>query len=99
MEAVGIDVYNMIASSGWEIYPYGSNAKPEDIPVTNLAGLVLDSVEVALWRLKDSDSILIEKPSSSGRQYLLVFPTIKTCDIIISGAHQGFRISRFSQLY
>ena len=41
MEAVGIDVYNMIASSGWEIYPYGSDANPEDIPVTNLAGLVL----------------------------------------------------------
>ena len=41
MEAVGIDVYNLIASSGWEIYPYGSNANPGDIPVANLAGLVL----------------------------------------------------------
>jgi predicted metal-binding protein len=41
MEAVGIDVYNLIASSGWEVHPYGSDAKPEDIPVANLAGLVL----------------------------------------------------------
>lgn len=41
MEAVGIDVYRMVASSGWEIYPFGSDASPEDIPVANLAGLVL----------------------------------------------------------
>ena len=41
MEAVGMDVYRLIASSGWEIYPYGSNANPEDIPLANLAGLVL----------------------------------------------------------
>ncbi|MBC8466389.1 MAG: DUF2284 domain-containing protein [Deltaproteobacteria bacterium] len=41
MEAVGMNVYNLIASSGWEVYPFGSNADPEDIPVANLAGLVL----------------------------------------------------------
>ncbi len=41
MEAVGIDVYRLIAESGWEIYPYGSNADPGDIPVSNLVGLVL----------------------------------------------------------
>jgi len=41
MEAVGMDVYNLIAMSGWDIYPYGSNADPEDIPLANLAGLVL----------------------------------------------------------
>lgn len=41
MEAVGMDVYSLIASSGWEIYPYGSDANPEDIPVANLTGLVL----------------------------------------------------------
>ena len=41
MEAVGIDVYSLIASSGWEIYPYGSDADPQDIPVANLTGLVL----------------------------------------------------------
>ena len=36
-----MDVYGLIASSGWEIYPYGSDANPEDIPVANLTGLVL----------------------------------------------------------
>ena len=41
MEAVGMDVYGLIASSGWEIYPYGSDANPEDIPLANLVGLVL----------------------------------------------------------
>ena len=41
MEAVGMDVYGMIALSGWEIYPFGSGANPDDIPVANLAGLVL----------------------------------------------------------
>ncbi len=41
MEAVGMDVYNLIASSGWDIHPYGSDADPDDIPVANLAGLVL----------------------------------------------------------
>ena len=41
MEAVGMDVYSLIASSGWEIYPYSSDANPEDIPMANLAGLVL----------------------------------------------------------
>jgi predicted metal-binding protein len=41
MEAVGMDVYRLIASCGWDIYPYGSNANPGDIPVANLAGLVL----------------------------------------------------------
>ena len=41
MEAVGMDVYHLIAASGWDIYPYGSNADPEDIPLANLAGLVL----------------------------------------------------------
>ncbi len=41
LEAVGIDVYRLIASSGWDVYPYGSNANPEDIPGSSLAGLVL----------------------------------------------------------
>ena len=40
MEAVGIDVYRLIASSGWEIHPHGSDANPEDILVANLVGLV-----------------------------------------------------------
>jgi predicted metal-binding protein len=41
MEAVGMDVYRLIASSGWEVYPFGSDANPKDVPVANLAGLVL----------------------------------------------------------
>ncbi|MBW2062074.1 MAG: DUF2284 domain-containing protein [Deltaproteobacteria bacterium] len=41
MEAVGIDVYKMVASQGWDIYPIGSNARPEDIPKGNLAGIVI----------------------------------------------------------
>jgi predicted metal-binding protein len=41
MEAVGIDVYKMVASLGWDIYPIGSDAKPEDIPKGNLAGIII----------------------------------------------------------
>ena len=41
MEAVGIDVYKMIASAGWDIYPIGSNAKSGDIPCGVLAGIVI----------------------------------------------------------
>lgn len=41
MEAVGIDVYRMVALAGWEIYPIGSGAKPGDIPKGTLAGLVI----------------------------------------------------------
>ncbi|MFC1534571.1 DUF2284 domain-containing protein [Thermodesulfobacteriota bacterium] len=41
MEAVGMDVYKMVASQGWEIYPIGSDAKPEDIPKGTLAGIVI----------------------------------------------------------
>jgi predicted metal-binding protein len=41
MEAVGIDVYKMAASSGWDIYPIGSDAKPEDIPKGTLAGIII----------------------------------------------------------
>jgi len=41
MEAVGIDVYRMVADSGWDIYPIGSNAKPEDVPKGTLAGVVI----------------------------------------------------------
>ena len=36
-----MDVYKLIASSGWDIYPYGSGASPDDIQAANLAGLVL----------------------------------------------------------
>jgi predicted metal-binding protein len=41
MEAVGIDVYKMAAQAGWDIYPIGSNAKPEDMPKGTLAGIVI----------------------------------------------------------
>jgi predicted metal-binding protein len=41
MEAVGIDVYKMAASAGWDIYPIGSNAKPDQITKGTLAGIVI----------------------------------------------------------
>jgi predicted metal-binding protein len=41
MEAVGIDVYHMVAQAGWDIYPIGSDAKPEDMPKGTLAGIVI----------------------------------------------------------
>ena len=41
MEAVGMDVYRMVADAGWDIYPIGSGAKPEDIPKGTLAGIVI----------------------------------------------------------
>jgi hypothetical protein len=41
MEAVGIDVYQMVARAGWDIYPIGSDDKPEDIPKGTLAGLII----------------------------------------------------------
>ena len=41
MEAVGIDVYQMVARAGWDIYPIGSGAKPQGIPKGVLAGIVI----------------------------------------------------------
>jgi len=41
MEAVGIDVYRLVASVGWDIYPIGSGAKPEDMPKGTLAGIII----------------------------------------------------------
>jgi len=41
MEAVGIDVFKMVALSGWDIYPIGSNAKSSDIPKGVLAGIII----------------------------------------------------------
>ena len=41
MEAVGIDVYKMAAQAGWDIYPIGSDARPEDMPKGTLAGIVI----------------------------------------------------------
>ncbi|MGA2404303.1 MAG: DUF2284 domain-containing protein [Syntrophobacteraceae bacterium] len=41
MEAVGIDVYKMVALAGWDIYPIGSGAKAEEVPKGTLAGIVI----------------------------------------------------------
>lgn len=41
MEAVGIDIYKMVAALGWDIYPIGSDAKPADIPKGTLAGIII----------------------------------------------------------
>jgi predicted metal-binding protein len=41
MEAVGIDVYQLVTRQGWDIYPIGSGARPEDMPKGTLAGLVI----------------------------------------------------------
>jgi predicted metal-binding protein len=41
MEAVGIDVYKMVISAGWRIYPIGSNARPDEIPCGVLAGIII----------------------------------------------------------
>jgi predicted metal-binding protein len=41
MEAVGIDVYKMAATLGWDIYPIGSDTKPKDIPKGTLAGIII----------------------------------------------------------
>jgi predicted metal-binding protein len=41
MEAVGIDVYRMVADAGWSIHPIGSGAQAGDIPCGVLAGLVV----------------------------------------------------------
>ena len=41
MEAVGIDVYHLVAQVGWDIYPISSNDKPEGFPKGTLAGIVI----------------------------------------------------------
>lgn len=41
MEAVGIDVYRMIAELGWDIYPAGSGIAAEDLPQGSLCGIVI----------------------------------------------------------
>ncbi|MCL4500376.1 MAG: DUF2284 domain-containing protein [Deltaproteobacteria bacterium] len=41
MEAVGIDVYQLVARQGWDIYPIGSGARAEDLPKGVLAGIVI----------------------------------------------------------
>lgn len=41
MEAVGIDVFRMLLSAGWSVYPIGSDAKPDEIPCGVLAGIII----------------------------------------------------------
>ncbi|MCZ7663758.1 MAG: DUF2284 domain-containing protein [Thermoleophilia bacterium] len=41
LEAVGVDVYKMVARLGWDIYPIGSCAAPEEVPHGTLCGLVV----------------------------------------------------------
>ncbi len=41
MEAVGIDVYRMACAAGWDIYPVGSGAKPEEFSYGTLAGIII----------------------------------------------------------
>lgn len=41
MEAVGIDVYRLVAGCRWDIYPIGSGAVAAEVPKGTLAGLVI----------------------------------------------------------
>ncbi len=41
MEAVGIDVFHMVAKADWDIFPIGSNAKAGNMPKGTLAGIVI----------------------------------------------------------
>ena len=41
MESVGIDVYQLIASLGWDIYPIGTTTTADSIPHASRCGLVL----------------------------------------------------------
>jgi len=41
MEAVGIDVYQMVARAGWEIHPIGGATLAAEVPCAVLAGLVV----------------------------------------------------------
>jgi predicted metal-binding protein len=41
MEAVGINVFQMVAAAGWDIYPIGTDASLEAIPKGTMAGIVI----------------------------------------------------------
>jgi len=41
MEAVGIDVFGLVASVGWDIYPIGSGADAASVPKGTLTGIVI----------------------------------------------------------
>jgi len=41
MEAVGMDVFKMVTSAGWPVYPIGNRCQAENIPYGMLVGIVL----------------------------------------------------------
>jgi methanogenic corrinoid protein MtbC1 len=41
MEAVGINVFQMVAAAGWDIYPIGTDTSLEAIPKGTMAGIVI----------------------------------------------------------
>lgn len=41
MEGAGMNVYQMVANAGWDIYPVGSKIKADDVPHGFFAGLIL----------------------------------------------------------
>ena len=41
LEAVGVDVFEMVSTAGWPIYPIGSSITPDEIPFGVLAGVVV----------------------------------------------------------
>jgi len=41
MEAVGINVFQMVAAADWDIFPIGTDAKLDGIPKGTLAGIVI----------------------------------------------------------
>lgn len=41
LEAVGVDVFKMVSTAGWPIYPIGSSITPDEIPFGVLAGVVV----------------------------------------------------------
>jgi predicted metal-binding protein len=41
MEAVGIDVYKMVAKEGWGIYPIGRSTRADSVPRGTMAGIII----------------------------------------------------------
>jgi len=41
LEAVGVDVFRLAAGLGWDIYPIGSCATPDEVPHGTLCGMVV----------------------------------------------------------
>ena len=41
LEAVGVDVFKMVSTAGWPIYPIGSSITPDEVPFGVLAGVIV----------------------------------------------------------